>query len=670
MSSPGQRRGSCGHVMALFDMHTKCARCREKGIGGDDCVAKKPCSICDSFTEAQKTQLATPKYRERKESGQKKNPSPTHVAASDVTVLGRVENKGESSSDRGESTPKKQKKSSHKSPLKKKSSKSSELQTELQSLDDKWSERFSRLEALFLAKSFSVPVEPVKKSDVPVTDRPFIPPTAASTTSQQQNKKATGHKKTKKASQPPEVSGALPGGQLVSPEDVSATQPVEAPGTDTETPPADQEPVFSPTTGETPLMHSPVLPVIPGAIPTGPTVSVEEPEQDVDSDRSSHLPDEGELSDRESVQGQEELIEGDQELSAEQSYRETLRGVRSFMAWNDIPEFDSASSSQDDNPFTGNRSSQTGKTSIKVPVDEWLCRKFEKLNVTLQEGYPTRNTETAGLNKDQFIKSPRSLKWYGMHSEKKDFSRSKVYTWTNEPARLNSTFPRIAGRSLPSAPASRPVSQDTLRKWERAARDQSYMCNQAAAFSRCLTKVQENMSSQLKVIQGVTTKGKSSPKLTQAADELDFLITFNRSITQAMARTMQDLSDGVFVNVANLTLARRDSYLDFVRSGIKQDTLMSLRSAPLHMSALFPDHVIVKAEEEIRHFEDKRTPGPARKAPRYHPYAQSTKQSHQQSEQTSTLPAWKQLRRRGHRSNRGKASSFSQRPAKTQKQYK
>ena len=668
MSSPGQRRGSCGHVMALFDLHTKCARCREKGIGGDDCVAKKPCSICESFTEAQKTQLATPKYRERKESGQKKNPSPTHVAASDVTVLGRVENKGESSSDRGESTPKKQKKSSHKSPLKKKSGKSSELQTELQSLDDKWSERFSRLEALFLAKSFSVPVEPVKKTDVPVTDRPFIPPTAASTSMQQQ-KKSTGHKKTTKSSQP-EVSGVLPGSQRVTPEDVSATQPVEAPGTDTENLPADQEAVFSPAPGDKPQMHSPVLPVTPGTIPTGPTVPVEEPEQEFATDRSSLSPDEGELSDRESIQEQEELLEADQELSAEQSYRETLRGVRSFMAWTDIPEFDSASSSQDDNPFTGTKTAQTGKISVKVPVDEWLCCKFEKLNVTLQEGYPTRNTETAGLSKDQFVKSPRTLKWYGMHSEKKDFSRSKVYTWTSEPARLNSSFPRIAGRSLPSAPASRPVSQDTLRKWERAARDQTYMCNQAAAFSRCLTKVQENMTNQLKVIQGITVKGKTSPKLTQAADELDFLVTFNRSITQAMARTMQDLSDGVFVSVANLTLARRDSYLDFVRSGIKQDTLMALRSAPLHMSALFPDHMITKAEEEIRHFEDKRTPGPARKTSRYHPYAQSTKQGHQRSEQSSTLPAWKQLRRRGNKSNRGKASSFSQRPAKTQKQYK
>ena len=212
---------------------------------------------------------------------------------------------------------------------------------------------------------------------------------------------------------------------------------------------------------------------------------------------------------------------------------------------------------------------------------------------------------------------------------------------------------------MPSAPASRPVSQDTLRKGERAARDQTYMCNQATAFSRCLTKVQENMSTQLKIIQGVTSKGKSSSKLHQATDELDFLVTFNGSITQAMARTMQDLSDGVFINVANLTLAWRDSYLELVRAGIKQDTLMSLRSAPLHMSALFPDHIISKAEEEIRHHEDKHTPGPSRKASRYHPYAQSSKPLPEESEQKPALPAWKQLRRRGNRSNRGKASTFS-----------
>ena len=136
-----------------------------------------------------------------------------------------------------------------------------------------------------------------------------------------------------------------------------------------------------------------------------------------------------------------------------------------------------------------------------------------------------------------------------------------------------------------------------------------------------------------------------------------------------MARTMQDLSDGVFINVANLTLARSESDLDFVKTGIKQYTLMSLRSAPLHRSALFPDRIISKAEEEMRRFEDKRTPGPSRKAPRYHPYAQNFKPHQQDTEQKSTLPAWKQLRKRGHRSNRGNASSISQRPAKVQNCY-
>ena len=173
---------------------------------------------------------------------------------------------------------------------------------------------------------------------------------------------------------------------------------------------------------------------------------------------SDHV-DESEVSDLESTSpDQEELLDVDQELSAEQTYRETMHGVRSFMAWNDIPEFDLSSSSLDDNPFTGSRTPHTRKVSVKVPVDDWLCRKFEKLNLTVQEGYPSCISETVGLNRDQFMKPPKTLKWYAMHCEKEVFSGSKVYNWTSEPARLNSCFPRIAFCSLPSAPASRPIS--------------------------------------------------------------------------------------------------------------------------------------------------------------------------------------------------------------------
>ena len=94
-------------------------------------------------------------------------------------------------------------------------------------------------------------------------------------------------------------------------------------------------------------------------------------------------------------------------------------------------------------------------------------------------------------------------------------------------------------------------------------------------------------------------KGKSSERMKQAVDELDYLVTFNRSISQAMTRTIQDLSEGVFISMANFTLACRDSYLEYLHADVKQDTLTALRTAPIHLHSLFPDQLITKAEEEI-----------------------------------------------------------------------
>ena len=97
-----------------------------------------------------------------------------------------------------------------------------------------------------------------------------------------------------------------------------------------------------------------------------------------------------------------------------------------------------------------------------------------------------------------------------------------------------------------------------LSHWERAACEQTVMCNHAAGLPRCLTRVQDAMSTQLKMLH-LDKKGKSSERTKQAVDELDYLVTFNRSISQAMARTMQDLSESVFIHMANFTLVRRDS---------------------------------------------------------------------------------------------------------------
>ena len=92
MSSPGQRRGSCGHAMAGFDSHSKCARCRDKGLGDDPCVQKKECAICRGFNPEQIQQLSTPTYKDRKDKKATASSSaPTLVDPAHVSVLGKVE---------------------------------------------------------------------------------------------------------------------------------------------------------------------------------------------------------------------------------------------------------------------------------------------------------------------------------------------------------------------------------------------------------------------------------------------------------------------------------------------------------------------------------------------------------------------------------------------------
>ena len=96
MDSPGekkgQRRGSCGHVMAAFDLHKKCARCRDKGIGDDPCVKDKQCSVCDSFSDEQKELISTPSYRIRKDckAGILVSPKEVEVIASVVLLRSQL----------------------------------------------------------------------------------------------------------------------------------------------------------------------------------------------------------------------------------------------------------------------------------------------------------------------------------------------------------------------------------------------------------------------------------------------------------------------------------------------------------------------------------------------------------------------------------------------------
>ena len=228
---------------------------------------------------------------------------------------------------------------------------------------------------------------------------------------------------------------------------------------------------------------------------------------------------------------------------------------------------------------------------------------------------------------------------------------------------------RSGGLSSP-APVSRPLSQDTLRRWEKSAREATYICNQAAGLSRCLNKVQQNMNSQLKVLQAEHGKGKSAGKVGGATEELQYLLTFNSSITQCMAKTMEHLSDFAFVNMYNFTLARRDSYLAHMKAGIKQNTLAALRQAPMDSATLFPDNILKKAEEDISKFEDRGHPhanNSSRKDSCYHPYKRPDRASYDNKQ---SKPAWKNLGRNHKKRSRMQAGKYSSRQAKGQSAYK
>ena len=393
---------------------------------------------------------------------------------------------------------------------------------------------------------------------------------------------------------------------------------------------------------------------------------------DADSDFSDRPPvdiyaEEGELSEDPDFT----TLESEQGPSEDQTYRETMKGIRAYMGWSDIPDLDNTTTASDDNPFTGPKATIPGKVSVQMPTEDWLCKKIAKLNLTLVEGYPSRSSEAGGLLTDQFLRTAKSQsKWYGLSSDHKA-DPNAVSSWSVEASKLNSCYSRIARpASLTSTPpASRRISHESLRRWEKSAREATVICNQAASFNRCLFKVQQDMQGQLKSLRS-EWKGKGSSKATAALDELRYLMDFNSSITHAAAKTMEHLSDFVFISMGNLTLARRDAYLTHVKSGVKPDTVAALRTAPLHITTLFPNTVIKKAEEEISNFENHGHSASSRSKVRFQPYDKSDRRSDRRPDKKNDKPAWKNIGKGCYRKQRSKASTYSSRPAKGQQSFK
>ena len=124
------------------------------------------CKFCNSLTPEQRAQLATPSYKLKKEKREAKHldsTTPTDdsslVDPASVSVIGVV---GDSTCTQSPTLPPEKKVKKDKPTAKSKKATSSTTDNKISELDQKWSERFNRLEALIMSKSF----QPTFSSDL------------------------------------------------------------------------------------------------------------------------------------------------------------------------------------------------------------------------------------------------------------------------------------------------------------------------------------------------------------------------------------------------------------------------------------------------------------------------------------------------------------------------
>ena len=103
------------------------------------------------------------------------------------------------------------------------------------------------------------------------------------------------------------------------------------------------------------MAHRPMWSGQPVVRPTSSAVEPSKDSSSSDSDSDSFTSDwppvdlfveEGELSDDQELT----ITNTDQSLSEEPTYRETMRGIRSYMGGTNIPDIDSRAATSDDNP--------------------------------------------------------------------------------------------------------------------------------------------------------------------------------------------------------------------------------------------------------------------------------------------------------------------------------
>ena len=424
MSSPGQRRGSCGHVIVSFNGHSFCAHCRDKGKGEEPCIANKEasdCKFCNALTPEQHTQLATLSYKLKKEKCEAKRSD----SNAKVAVIGVV---GDSSVSQVDSAPPEKKPKKDKIPLKsKKSVDTSATDSKISELDQKWLERFNRIEALLLSKSLQptfsseVHVSPTHSPPAGISEdsEPFFQPShqpmdsspdkctgpdthtalqwlagklrTDKTGQGQATSERTGpdthalqHKsagKVKSDSHQPRPSSSGHTG----PDIAEKPQLTGKPSSDRhqgDSLPSDSDPASSKLQSSSKLLSNRPRTDQPGSsFLAGSELpplqhcdrhdSISSLDSQAESDISDQPPvqlfvEEGELSE------DQDFGESEQPTSEEQTYRETMSGIHFFMGWTHMPDMDSSNPS-DDNPFAGPKAPVPNKVSVQMLTEEWLC---------------------------------------------------------------------------------------------------------------------------------------------------------------------------------------------------------------------------------------------------------------------------------------------------------
>ena len=220
----------------------------------------------------------------------------------------------------------------------------SSVDSRIDDLDLKWSDRFNRIEALLLARSLekpeptftSVKITPAHSPPASsvISSKPFIRPSDASQGSDSSVTDLTSQKQVADQSTGPD--------KLQQPSDLHGFTETASKSTSKSLKGKASTDRLSDLAGT----ESPVSQQLPSRSSSAPARRLSISSMDTNTDLSDRPPvdifvEEGELSDQEH---DNTAADPDQTLSEDQNYRETMRGIRSFMGWTHIPDMDTAAS--------------------------------------------------------------------------------------------------------------------------------------------------------------------------------------------------------------------------------------------------------------------------------------------------------------------------------------